>query len=145
MVETISIKKYGNRRFYSSKEKTYVTIAEIKTWVQKGHRIQVTDANTEQDITSEILTQILLEQGRASHLPVEILEQMIRMNEKTLTKIWAPLLEQNLRMMSQMGEVALSGFKMLAQALPTTTKTKSSTGLNAKLTKATKSSTKKSN
>ncbi len=144
-METISIKKYGNRRFYSSKEKTYVTIAEIKTWVQKGHRIQVTDADTELDITSEILTQILLEQGRASHLPVEILEQMIRMNEKTLTKIWAPLLEQNLRMMSQMGEVALSGFKMLAQALPTTTKTKSSTGLNAKLTKATKSSTKKSN
>lgn len=130
-METISIKKYGNRRFYSSKEKTYITIAEIKTWVQKGHRIQVTDAETDLDITSEILTQILLEQGRASHFPVEILEQMIRMNEKTLTNIWAPLLEQNLKMMSQMGEVALSGFKMLAQALPTKSKDK----VNSSLTK----------
>jgi len=117
-VETIQIKKYGNRRFYSSKEKTYVTLSEIKSWVQKGHRIQVTDAENNADITSEILTQILLEQGRASHLPVEILEQMIRMNEKTLTQIWAPLFEQNLKVMSQMGEVAISGFKMLTQALP---------------------------
>jgi polyhydroxyalkanoate synthesis repressor PhaR len=117
-MENIFIKKYGNRRFYSSKEKSYVTLSEIKTWVQKGHHIQVADAETNKDITSEILTQILLEQGRASHFPAELLEQMIRMNEKALNNIWAPIIEQNLKMMAQMGEVALSGIRLFAKRPP---------------------------
>lgn len=114
-MENIQIKKYGNRRFYSSKEKTYVTLTDIKKWVQKGYRIQVLDAETEKDITSEILTQILLEQGRASHFPVELLEQMIRVNEKTLKTIWTPVIEQNLKLMAQMGEVALSSLKLFTK------------------------------
>lgn len=114
-MENIYIKKYGNRRFYSSTEKTYITMAEIKSWVQKGHRVQVVDAETEKDITSEILTQILLDQGRASHFPVELLEQMIRMNEKTLKEIWTPVIEQNLKLMAQMGEMALSSFKLFTK------------------------------
>lgn len=119
-METIFIKKYGNRRFYSSKDKAYITLADIKTSVEKGHRIQVSDAETNQDITSEILTQILLEQGRASHFPVEILEQMIRVNEKTLKGIWAPVVEQNIKLMAQMSEAALSGLKLWTQNLPGT-------------------------
>lgn len=113
MDEIIKIKKYGNRRYYSSADKSYITLTEIEKWIQKGHKIQVTDAETAADITSEVLTQILLEQGRAQHFPVEMLETMIRMNEKTLNSFWTPLMEQNIKLMSQMGELALNNVKAI--------------------------------
>lgn len=113
MEETIKIKKYGNRRYYSSTDKRYVTLAEIEKWIQKGRKIQVTDAETEASITAEVLTQILLEQGRAQHFPVELLESMIRMNEKNLSSFWTPLMEQNMKLMSQMGELAFTNMKAL--------------------------------
>lgn len=113
MDEIIKIKKYGNRRYYSSADKSYITLTEIEKWIQKGHKIQVTDAETDADITSEVLTQILLEQGRAQHFPVEMLETMIRMNEKTLNSFWTPLMEQNIKLMSQMGELALNNVKAI--------------------------------
>jgi polyhydroxyalkanoate synthesis repressor PhaR len=86
--ETFSIKKYGNRRFYSSEHSRFVTLEEIAAWVSEGRRVRVHDAKTEEDITSDILTQILLEQGRARHFPVDFLEQMLRLNEKATRGFW---------------------------------------------------------
>lgn len=125
MEEIIKIKKYGNRRYYSSADKSYITLSEIEKWIQKGCKIQVTDADSEADITAEVLTQILLDQGRAQHFPVELLENMIRMNEKTLNNFWTPLMEQNIKLMSQMGEFALNNIKTLVN--PFTKKQKSTT------------------
>ncbi len=113
MDKVVKIKKYGNRRFYSSEEKKYITIADIQKLILKGTKTQIIDAETEKDITSDILTQILLDQGRAAHFPVELLEQMIRTSEKSLNTIWAPLMTQQFRLMTQMGEMALQGFKAL--------------------------------
>lgn len=113
MDEVIKIKKYGNRRYYSSTDKSYITLSEIEKWIQKGCKIQVTDADSDADITAEVLTQILLDQGRAQHFPIELLENMIRMNEKTLSNFWTPLMEQNIKLMSQMGEFALNNIKTL--------------------------------
>ena len=129
MESIIKIKKYGNRRYYSSTDKSYITLAEIEKWIQKGRKIQVIDADTEADITAEVLTQILLEQGRAQHFPIELLETMIRVNEKTLSTFWSPLLEQNLKLMSQMGELALNNMKVLVN--PFTKKSKNSTKTKA--------------
>ncbi|MCM2323929.1 MAG: hypothetical protein NDJ90_11775 [Oligoflexia bacterium] len=96
--EAVQIKKYGNRRLYSSSEARFVTMEEIGALVRSGRKIRVTDANTEKDITAEILTQILLEGGRAQHFPVELLEQMIRLNEETLKGFWENYLHQSLNM-----------------------------------------------
>lgn len=125
MEEVIKIKKYGNRRYYSSADKSYITLSEIEKWIQKGRKIQVTDADSETDITAEVLTQILLDQGRAQHFPIELLENMIRMNEKTLNNFWTPLMEQNIKLMSQMGEFALNNIKTLVN--PFNKKSKNST------------------
>ena len=94
----IHIKKYGNRRLYSSYDTRFVTLEEIAEMVRVGHRVQVLDASTEEDITSEILTQILLEIRRAQHFPVELLEQMIRQNEETLKNFWENYLNQSFQM-----------------------------------------------
>ena len=69
-VAEIRIRKYPNRRLYSTADKRFVTLNEIAEWVRQGKRVAVTDSESQTDITSEILTQILLEGGRASHVPV---------------------------------------------------------------------------
>jgi polyhydroxyalkanoate synthesis repressor PhaR len=80
----VLIKKYENRRLYSSTAGRHLTINEIAELVREGRAIHVVDATTDEDITSEILTQILLEQGRARGLPVDFLTQMIRLQEDML-------------------------------------------------------------
>lgn len=117
MDKVVKIKKYGNRRFYSSEEKKYITIVEIQKMVLKGGKVQIIDAETEQDITSDILTQILLEQGRATHFPVELLEQLIRTSEKSLNTVWAPVMAQQFKVMTQVGELALQGLKAFISPL----------------------------
>lgn len=117
MDKLVKIKKYGNRRFYSSDEKKYITLVEIQKLILKGSKVQIVDAENEKDITSDILTQILLEQGRATHFPVELLEQLIRTSEKSLNTIWAPVMSQQFKIMNQMGEMALQGLKAMISPL----------------------------
>lgn len=106
-MEVITIKKYENRRLYSKDEKRYVTLSEIGDWIVEGKKIQVTDVTTENDITPEILTQILIERGRAHHLPIEMLETLIRFNEGAITKLWLPMFEQTFKMMEKFNPVSL--------------------------------------
>lgn len=112
--EVIHIKKYGNRRLYSSAETRFVTLAELASAVRSGKKVRVTDAETDADITSEILTQILLENGRAQHFPVEMLEQMIRLNEQALGNFWSNYLDQSMKMFESFQQ----NFKMLQNANP---------------------------
>jgi polyhydroxyalkanoate synthesis repressor PhaR len=98
----ILIKKYENRRLYSASEKRYVTMTEIESYVKKGKKVKVMDAVTEKDITSDILTQILLEQGKAGHIPAEMLEMLIRMNDLWLTQMWAPYITQSYKLFTSM-------------------------------------------
>lgn len=100
-MDTIQIKKYENRRLYSSSEKRYVTLTEISQWIIEGRHVQAIDVTNDKDITSEILTQILLEQGRAKHLPADLLVAMIRLNEGAMKSFWNPMLEQSVELMTK--------------------------------------------
>jgi polyhydroxyalkanoate synthesis repressor PhaR len=116
MKEPIRIKKYGNRRFYSSTDKRYVTLAELAQWVMRGKKIQVLSeegSQGETDITAEVLTQILLEQGSAQFLPIELLEAMIRSNEKQIQTFWTNLMQQNLSFLEQWRDLTLGNMKMM--------------------------------
>lgn len=100
----LQIKKYGNRRFYLSSESRFITITDLARYVRSGTQVQVTDSDTEEDITSAILTQILLEEGRAQHFPAEMLEKMIRVNENALKNFWGSYLEQSAKVFENIQE-----------------------------------------
>lgn len=136
MDKVVKIKKYGNRRFYSSDEKKYITIVDIQKLILKGIKAQIVDAETDKDITSDILTQILLEQGRATHFPVELLEQLIRTSEKSLNTVWAPVMSQQFKMMTQVGEMALQGFKAMISPLEKATTSKGPSNSRKKVKKS---------
>lgn len=101
MSEKVIFKKYSNRRIYSLKEKSYVTLHEIETCIRQGHSVQVLEVDTDADITSEILTQILVEKNKVKHVPTELLEQLIRFNESQARDFWSLYMKQSYDLYSQ--------------------------------------------
>ncbi|RXF73770.1 polyhydroxyalkanoate synthesis repressor PhaR [Hansschlegelia zhihuaiae] len=75
-----TIKKYANRRLYNTGTSTYVTLEDLAAMVKKGDDFQVVDAKTGDDITHQVLTQIIFEQENKGQnlLPINFLRQLIR-------------------------------------------------------------------
>jgi polyhydroxyalkanoate synthesis repressor PhaR len=80
--QPITIKKYANRRLYNTGTSTYVTLEDLASMVKAGEDFLVHDAKTGEDITRQVLAQIIFEQenkeGGQNLLPVNFLRQLIR-------------------------------------------------------------------
>lgn len=81
--EPILIKRYGNRRLYNTKTKSYVNYQELLEIIRAGHDIQVIDSSTKADVTKAVLVQLILEEEKnaKSILPLPFLFQLIRSRE----------------------------------------------------------------
>ncbi len=79
--DPVVVKKYANRRLYDTSSSAYVTLDDLAELVKSGVDFVVYDAKTNEDLTRQILTQIIVEQeGRGENLlPVQFLRQLIRM------------------------------------------------------------------
>ena len=60
--QPITIKKYANRRLYNTGTSTYVTLEDLAAMVKGGEDFIVHDAKTGEDITRQVLAQIIFEQ-----------------------------------------------------------------------------------
>lgn len=79
--EPVIIKKYANRRLYNTGTSTYVTLEDLAAMVKAGEDFIVHDAKTGEDITRQVLAQIIFEQENKegqSLLPIAFLRQLIR-------------------------------------------------------------------
>jgi polyhydroxyalkanoate synthesis repressor PhaR len=79
----LEIKKYANRRYYDATHSRHLTLEEIRSMVQQGFDVRVTDGKTGADLTAQVLTQIILELDtpKLDSLPVPLLVRLIRMND----------------------------------------------------------------
>jgi polyhydroxyalkanoate synthesis repressor PhaR len=75
----VTIKKYANRRLYDTESSTYITLDRLAQMVREGREFEVLDAKTGDDITRQVLTQIIVdEEARgATMLPLSFLKQLI--------------------------------------------------------------------
>jgi polyhydroxyalkanoate synthesis repressor PhaR len=75
----IEIKKYSNRRLYNTQTSSYITQEDIVSLIKQGQQFRIRDVETKKDITSSILTQIVLERETtgANLIPEEFLKQII--------------------------------------------------------------------
>ena len=75
----VTIKKYANRRLYDTESSAYITLDRLAEMVREGREFEVVDARTGDDITRQVLTQIIVdEESRGSTmLPVGFLKQLI--------------------------------------------------------------------
>lgn len=75
------IKKYANRRLYDTGRSSYVTLDDLCTMVKEGRDFVVYDAKSGDDLTRQVLTQIIVEQegkdGQQNLLPINFLRQLI--------------------------------------------------------------------
>ena len=75
----VTIKKYANRRLYDTESSAYITLDRLAAMIREGRDFEVVDAKTGEDITHQVLTQIIVdEESRGSTmLPVNFLRQLI--------------------------------------------------------------------
>jgi len=83
-IRKLEIKKYANRRYYDTTLSRHLTLDEIRVLIQEGYDVRVTDAKTGDDITAQLLTQIILEleTAKLDSFPVPLLLRLIRMNDQ---------------------------------------------------------------
>ncbi len=77
----VIIKKYANRRLYNTETSSYITLDHLATMTREGRDFKVVDAKTDEDITHNVLTQIIMEEESRGEtmLPVNFLRQLISM------------------------------------------------------------------
>lgn len=80
------IKRYESRKLYDTEESRYVSLDEISTWIRQGQEVKVVDNASGSDVTSQTLTQIILDEGRkgTSFLPSELLHDLVRVGERAV-------------------------------------------------------------
>ena len=98
------IKKYPNRRLYDTKTSSYITLADVKQMVLKQEEFQVLDAKSSDDLTRQILLQIILdeESGGMPMFSSDLLSQMIRSYGSAMQGFMGSYLEKNLEGFQQM-------------------------------------------
>ncbi len=95
----LEIRKYPNRRYYDSTNSRHLTLDEIRSLIREGYDLRVTDSKTGQDITGQVLTQIILEleTPKLGLFPVPLLTRMIRVNDQLMKDFLERYFDQALR------------------------------------------------
>lgn len=81
------IKRYESRKLYDTEESRYVSLDEIAGWIRQGQEVRVVDNASGADVTSQTLTQIILDEGRrgTSALPSDLLHDLVRVGERAMS------------------------------------------------------------
>jgi len=81
------IKRYESRKLYDTEESRYISVEDIAAWVREGQEVRVLDNATSDDVTAQILTQIIHDEGKQgrSFLPNELLHELVRFGEQAVS------------------------------------------------------------
>jgi len=93
------IKKYPNRRLYDTDRSAYITLSEVRQLVMDGEAFVVSDAKSGEDLTRNILLQIILEQ-EANGSPMftaPVLSNIIRFYGHSMQGFMGGYLEKNMQ------------------------------------------------
>lgn len=89
--DAVVIKKYANRRLYNTETSTYVTLEDLAKMVRSDRDFVVYDAKNGDDLTHQVLTQIIVEQegreGGQTLLPIPFLRQLIRFYDDQIARM----------------------------------------------------------
>jgi polyhydroxyalkanoate synthesis repressor PhaR len=94
----VTIKKYANRRLYNTESSSYITLDHLAQMTRAGRDFRVVDAKTDDDITHNVLTQIIMEEeGRGQTLlPVSFLRQLIALYGDSMQAVVPGYLEASM-------------------------------------------------
>jgi len=83
---TLDIRKYPNRRYYDATHRRHTGLAQIHKLILEGYNVRIVDVQTGDEITSQILIQILLEYepAKLNVFSSELLTRAIRVSDSLL-------------------------------------------------------------
>jgi polyhydroxyalkanoate synthesis repressor PhaR len=126
-IEPIVIKKYANRRLYNTDTSSYVTLNDLCEMVKVGSEFIVYDAKSGEDLTRQILTQIIFEEeSHGEHLlPINFLRSIIGFYDNSLKGFVPHYLESTMqtftknqeKMQEMLGMGTLGSFGQVATQL----------------------------
>ncbi len=96
----VVIKKYANRRLYNTETSSYITLEHLAAMTRAGRDFKVVDARSDDDITHNVLTQIIMEAegkgGTQPMLPVNFLRQLISLYGDSMQAVVPGYLEASM-------------------------------------------------
>ena len=117
----IVLKKYGNRRLYDTSDSRYVTLPEVEEMVQRGKDVQVVNAKSGDDLTKEILVQIILDkEGAREMLPTGFLKQVVRLSASPMKESFTRVLQDSLDSFLQGQRAVVEAQRSFLQQVPYT-------------------------
>ena len=104
--DSVTIKKYANRRLYNTATSSYVTLDTLAQMVKDGEEFSVFDAKSSEDITRSVLTQIIFEEEAKGEnlLPINFLRKLIGFYGNGLESFVPSYLEMSLESFSKQQE-----------------------------------------
>jgi len=92
----VVVKKYANRRLYNTATSSYVTLDDLARVIKDGGDFVAYDAKTNEDITRQVLTQIIVEQEQKGQnlLPISFLRRLISLYGDSMQFLVPGYLEQ---------------------------------------------------
>ena len=115
--DVVVIKKYANRRLYNTRTSAYVTLEDLAAMVREGVEFVVYDAKTNDDLTRQILTQIIFEEESRGEalLPVQFLRQLIGFYGNSMQAFLPSYLELSLATFAEQQERMRAQFASIGQ------------------------------
>jgi polyhydroxyalkanoate synthesis repressor PhaR len=87
------IKRYPNRKLYDVEASAYVSLQDVARLIREGETVVIVDHATGDDLTAQMLTQVVLEEGKrgTSILPTELLHDLLRRSGEALDSSFGQL------------------------------------------------------
>ncbi|MEM8798705.1 MAG: polyhydroxyalkanoate synthesis repressor PhaR [Pseudomonadota bacterium] len=112
--DIVTIKKYANRRLYNTETSSYVTLDNLAEMVKDGREFVVVDAKSSEDITHNVLTQIIVEEESkgTTLLPTSFLRQIISFYGGGMESMVPTYLETSMRAFAEQQDQLREYFSM---------------------------------
>lgn len=94
------IKKYPNRRLYDTEISSYITVEDVRQLILDGDEFEVRDAKSGEDLTRQVLLQIIAEQEQGGEpvLSTQVLSQIIRFYGDSMQGFMGNYLERSVQL-----------------------------------------------
>lgn len=96
--ETVELRRYPSRKLYNKNSSSYVRLPEVAEMVRKGANIRVEDTETGEDVTRQVLLQIIMDQEgqtTGAMLSADLMMDMIRLHQSKASEMMTGLFEQS--------------------------------------------------
>lgn len=96
--ETVELRRYPSRKLYNKTTSSYIRLPEVAEMVRRGANVRVEDTETGEDVTRQVLLQIIMEQENHADravLSADLMMDMIRLHQSKASEAMTGMFEQS--------------------------------------------------